>query len=202
VLFVLAAGAPRADDSDSRRADYDRVVFRLETERLVVRPWEAADRDAFIGFTRDPEVMRYVHGRTPYSEEEIEEFQARQARHLAEFGVCMGALVEKATSRVVGVCGIQLLGTTGDYEIGWWLARDRWGLGYATEAGRAAMEHVLSMRPRVLAIIDPENEASKRVVERLGMQYEGRVTGAQLGHRRPEIVVDLFAASRDGAVHA
>jgi RimJ/RimL family protein N-acetyltransferase len=64
------------------------------------------------------------------------------------------------------------------------------------------MEHVFSTRPRVLAIIDPGNEASKRVVGRLGMHYEGRVTGAQLGHRRPDIVVDLFAASRDGAVYA
>ncbi|HEX3110584.1 MAG TPA: GNAT family N-acetyltransferase [Thermoanaerobaculia bacterium] len=177
-------------------------MFRLETERLLIRPWEPADREAFVGFTQDPEVMRYVHGGVPYAEAEIEEFLSRQARQLAEFDVCMGALVEKATSRVVGVCGMQPLGTTGDYEIGWWLARDRWGLGYATEGGRAAMEHVLSTRPRVVAIIDPANEASKRVTERLGMHYEGRVTGAQLGYRRPEIVVDLFAASRDGAVHA
>lgn len=177
-------------------------MFRLETERLLVRPWEAGDRDAFVGFTQDPEVMRYVHGGLPYTAAEVEEFLARQARQLAEFGVCMGALVEKATSRVVGVLGIQPLGTTGDFEIGWWLARDCWGRGYATEGGRAAMEHVFSTRPRVLAIIDPGNEASKRVVERLGMRYEGRVTGLQLGHRRPEIVVDLFAAERDGAVPA
>lgn len=177
-------------------------MFRLETERLIIRPWEAADRDAFVGFTRDPEVMRYVHGGMPYSEDEIAEFLGRQARQLAEFDVCMGATVEKETSRVVGVCGIQPLGTTGDYEIGWWLARDRWGWGYATEGGRAAMEHVLTMRPRVVAIIDPGNEPSKRVVERLGMEYEGRVTGAQLGHRRPDIVVDLYARHRNGAVYA
>jgi len=177
-------------------------MFRLETERLIVRPWEAGDRDAFISFTQDPEVMRYVHGGMPYSEGEVEEFLGRQARQLAEFGVCMGALVEKATSRVAGVLGAQPLGTSGDYEIGWWVARDRWGLGYATEGGRAAMEHVLSTRPRVVAIIDPANEPSKRVVERLGMRYEGRVTGEQLGHRRPEIVVDLFAAVRNGAVYA
>ena len=177
-------------------------MFRLETERLIVRPWEPGDRDVFAGFTRDLEVMRYVHGGTPYAEEEIEEFFSRQARQLAELGVCMGALIEKATSQVVGVLGMQPLGTTGDYEIGWWLARDRWGLGYATEGGRAVMEHVLSTRPRVVAIIDPANEPSKRVVERLGMKYEGRVTGAQLGYRKPEIVVDLFAKGRDGAVSA
>jgi RimJ/RimL family protein N-acetyltransferase len=174
----------------------------LETPRLIIRPWEPADREAFVAFTRDPEVMHYVHGGAPYAEEEIEEFFSRQARQLDELGVCMGALVEKASSRVVGVCGMQPLGTTGDLEIGWWLARDRWGRGYATEGGAAAMEHVLSMRPRVVAIIDPGNEASKRVVERLGMEYEGRVTGKQLGHRRPEIVVDLFSAGRDGAVYA
>jgi RimJ/RimL family protein N-acetyltransferase len=198
----VPANATRSDDRDSHRADYDRVVFRLETERLIIRPWEPGDRDTFVGFTRDPEVMRYVHGGTPYAEHEIEEFLGRQARQLAEHDVCMGALVEKATSRVVGVCGIQPLGTTGDYEIGWWLARDRWGLGYATEGGAAAMRHVLSTRPRVVAIIDPANEPSKRVVERLGMTYEGRVTGAQLGYRHPDIVVDLFAATRDGADRA
>ena len=186
----------RANDRDSHRADYDRDMFRLETERLIIRPWEAGDRDAFVGFTRDPEVMRYVHGGVPYSEDEIAEFLGRQARQLAEFDVCMGAMVEKETSRVVGVCGIQPLGTTGDYEIGWWLARDRWGRGYATEAGRAAMEHVLAMRPRVVAIIDPGNEPSKRVVARLGMHYEGRFTGTQLGHRKPDIVVDVFARER------
>lgn len=139
--------------------------------------------------------MRYVHGGLPYSESEIDEFFSRQARQLAEHGVCMGALVEKASARIIGVCGVQPLGTTGDLEIGWWLARETWGRGYATEAGAAAMNHVLQSlgRPRVVAIIDPPNDASKRVVARLGMEYEGRFTGTQLGHRKPEIVVDLFA---------
>lgn len=177
-------------------------MFRLETERLIIRPWETADREAFAGLTRDPEVMRYVHGGTPYAENEIEEFLSRQARQLAEVDVCMGALIEKVSMQVIGVCGIQPLGTTGDLEIGWWVARDKWGHGYATEGGRAAMEHVLSMRPRVVAIIDPENEPSKRVVGRLGMKLEGRVTGEQLGHRNPSIVVDLFSAARDGADRA
>ena len=177
-------------------------MFRLETQRLIIRPWEPSDRETFVGFTRDLEVMRYVHGGTTYAEHEIEEFLSRQARQVAQLSVCMGALVEKASMNVIGVCGIQPLGTTGDLEIGWWLAREKWGQGHATEGGRAAMEHVLSMRPRVVAIIDPENEASKRVVGRLGMKLEGRVTGEQLGHRNPSIVVDLFSAARDGADHA
>jgi ribosomal-protein-alanine N-acetyltransferase len=174
-------------------------MFRLETERLVIRPLEPDDRPTFTGFTRDPEVMRYVHGGLPYSEAEVDEFFSRQARQLAEHDVCMGALIEKASGRMVGIAGTQPLGTTGDLEIGWWLSREVWGRGYATEAGGAAMRHVLETlrRPRVVAVIDPPNDASKRVVARLGMQYEAQYTGVQLGHRLPTIVVDLFFRHRD-----
>lgn len=173
-------------------------MFLLETERLLIRPLRADDRAAFTSMASDPEVMRYVHGGEPYSEAEIDEFFARQARQLAEFDLCMGALIEKPGGRLVGVAGVQPLGTTGDLEIGWWLARDVWRRGYATEAGAAAMRHVLEtlQRPRVMAIIDVDNEPSKRVVARLGMHLLGRRTGAELGHRMPEIVVDLFARER------
>lgn len=174
-------------------------MFRLETDRLFVRPWQPDDRSDLAALTQDPEVMRYVHAGKPYSEEEIDELFARQARQLAEHGICMGALIEKATGRLIGVAGTQPLGTTGDLEIGWWLARDRWGHGFATEIGAAAMRHVLETldRPRVMAIIDPPNEPSKRVVARLGMHYTGTKTGTELGHRLPGIVVDVFTRERE-----
>ena len=143
--------------------------------------------------------MRYVHAGLPYNEDEIDEWFVRRARQIEELDMCMGALIEKSTGDLAGVAGAQPLGTTGDLEIGWWLARDRWGRGYATEIGRAAMNYVLDTlaRPRVVAVIDPGNEPSKRVVARLGMRYEARVTGAQLGHRLPEIVVDYFVKEKD-----
>jgi [ribosomal protein S5]-alanine N-acetyltransferase len=173
-------------------------MFRLETARLLIRPWIAADRPLFQALTEDAEVMRYVHGGLPYTEAETDEFFARHARQIAEHDVCMGAVIEKSTGRLVGISGTQPLGTTGHFEIGWIFAREFWGRGYATEAGAAAMQHVLETlaHPRVVAIIDPPNEASKRVAARLGMQYDARYTGTQLGHRRPEIVVDLFYRDR------
>ena len=138
--------------------------------------------------------MRHVHGGRPYSEAEVDEWFSRQARQLRELDVCMGAMIEKATGKLIGLAGTQPLGTTGELEIGWWLAREVWGRGYATEAGGAAMRHVLETlgRPRVVAIIDPPNEPSKRVAERLGMHYVKTTTGVELGHRRPEIVVDYY----------
>lgn len=173
-------------------------MFRLETDRLIIRPWDGDDRPAFTALTRDPEVMHYVHGGRPYSVEEVDEWFTRQARQLAEHDLCMGALIEKASGRLIGLAGTQPLGTTGELEIGWILAREAWGHGYATEAGGAAMRHVLETlgRTRVVAIIDPDNEPSKRVAARLGMSYEARYSGTQLGHRNPEIVVDLFFRER------
>src|SRR5687768_14875893 len=98
-------------------------MFGLETERLVIRPWTPADRPAFANVVSDPEVTRYINSGLPYSEKDIDEFLSRQARQLAEFDVCMGALVEKASGRIIGIAGTQPLGTTGQYEIGWIMER-------------------------------------------------------------------------------
>lgn len=175
-------------------------MFRLETDRLIIRPWEADDRPAYTRIVSDPEVTRYVHGGKPFTEAEIDEFFARQARQLAAHNVCMGAAVERETGRVVGISGVQPLGTTLDLEIGWIFEQSVWGRGFATEAGAAARDHVLGAlrRRRVVAIIDPGNEPSKRVAARLGMQYEDHYTGAQLGHRNPDISVDLYYLNRKG----
>lgn len=169
-------------------------MFQIDTERLVIRPWSDSDRAALRAIMGDPEVRRYVH-EGDFTDADVEQALARHARNLASDQVCMGAVVEKRSGRIVGVAGAQPLGTTGDLEIGWVFERAVWGLGYATEAGAAAMRHVLEVlrRPRVVAIIHPENAASKRVAARLGMMLEGRYTGEQLGHRKPEIVVDLYA---------
>lgn len=173
-------------------------MFSIETERLLIRPWEPEDRSSFVAITNDPEVIRFINSGSVYGDAEIEEFFARQTRQLEQFAVCMGAVVEKQAGRVIGLAGVQPLGNCGDLEIGWVFARESWGRGLATEAGRAAMQYVLETleRPRVVAIIDPGNVASKRVADRLGMQYDRRYTGAELGHRKPEIVVDLFFRNR------
>lgn len=175
--------------------------FGFETERLVIRPWRPDDRAAFKALTEDAEVMRHIRAGRPYSDEEVDAWFARQATQLEQHGVCIGALVEKASGRVVGICGVQPLGTTGDFEIGWWLARDVWGRGYATEAGAGAMRYVFETlgRDRVVAIIPPENEASKQVVARLGMHHEGRRTGAELGHAKPEMVFDVYSKAKVSA---
>ena len=98
------------------------MTFRLETERLVIRPFQPEDRDGFRAIAQDALVMRYINGGIPLTEQQIDEALERQRRHLQQLGFCFGMILEKASGRVIGTAGTQPLGTTGELEIGWWLA--------------------------------------------------------------------------------
>src|ERR1051325_9962683 len=84
-------------------------------------------------------------------------------------------LVEKEGGGVVGSCGFWALAETGAGDFGYLFARDRWGRGYATEAGRAALRHGFRRLGfvEVVARVEPANAASRRVLERLGFEYRG-----------------------------
>lgn len=168
--------------------------FSVSTERLEIRVWQTGDRPALERMVADSDMMRHItHGRA-WSVDEVDEFLQRQAAQLAAHGVCMGPLVIRGTTEIIGVAGIQPLDLPGEYELGWWVWKEYWGRGYATEAGRAlaafaAGEMGLS---RVVAVIDPDNAASIRVAEKIGMRFERRTTARETASRREEIDVVLY----------
>jgi len=174
------------------------VTFRIETERTLIRPWEESDREPFARIATDPRVMRYISDGQPWSDDQIDEFLARQERHLAEHGFCLGALCLRDGNTAVGLCGMQPLGTTPDVEIGWWLASEHWGRGLATEAARAVVRFAFreTERCRVLAVARPDNRASTRIMEKLGMRLSGHHTGRELGLSQPDVVVVAYSLER------
>ena len=113
-----------------------RMSFRIETERLIIREWSESDLAPFLDIASDPEVMRYTGAGTPWTQSQVEEFLGRQRESVESHGFCVGALESKADGQLLGHCGIQYLGTDGDIEVGWWLAKRQWGQGFATEAPR------------------------------------------------------------------
>ncbi len=151
----------------------------IETERVKLVRWRAEDADAFRPISSDPEVMRYINGGRPWTEEELAEFIARQMRHAESWGFCLWRMVQKSDGATIGFCGLQPLGIglRNEVEIGWWLARRCWGQGLATEAARSVMEYAFRSvgLERVIAIAQPENGASRRVMEKIGMQYESEL---------------------------
>ena len=172
--------------------------FRIETDRLVIQPWEPEDEPAFREMVADSEMMRYISSGEPWSEERIGEFFTRQERHLSTRGICLGALVLRTTGRTIGISGLQPMRVGDDVEIGWWVAKDLWGQGLGTEAGAGCLRYawdVLGLR-RVVAVAYPENRPSTRIMEKIGMRFERRVPGQDLGFPTPGVDLVVYAIER------
>ena len=145
----------------------------IETERLILRGWRDADVAPFHAMGNDAEVMRYLGA--PQSLSEAEAAKDRQNALLASHGYCFWALERRADGAFLGFCGIKPgpEGTpiAGQVEIGWRLAREAWGQGYAREAAQATLRWAWDRLavPRVIAMTVPANRRSWGLMERIGM---------------------------------
>jgi len=166
-------------------------MSELETPRLRLLPWQPEDWIQLQPIAKDPEVVRYISSGVPWSDERIREFVGRQVDGFATRGFCFWRLEHKADREIIGFCGLQPLDGTSEIEIGWWLARNRWGKGLATEAAREAMRDAFDRvgLERIVAIAQPANRASTHIMEKLGMKYECDTT-----HRGVDVV--LYAVAR------
>jgi RimJ/RimL family protein N-acetyltransferase len=168
-------------------------MVTLETERLLLRPFRDDDLDAFAEMTADPEVMRFIGDGHTFVREEAWKAIAGILGHWQLRGYGIWAVEERATSRLVGRCGLYYPEGWPGLEVGWLLARPCWGCGYATEAGRASLEYAWREvgAARVISLIYPDNTASIRVAERLGETFERTITR----HDKP---VNIYGVDRPG----
>ena len=175
----------------------------FETDRLYARPWNSdTDVEAAFALYGDPEVMRYL-GANPQVVpclddqkarlQKIEEMMLTKTDHTGFW-----ALVRKEDDQVIGAILFKELpdgdnNPTGDYEIGWHLAKDYWGNGYATEAAQAVLQHIKTHRPdikTVHAVAYPQNTKSLAVMRRIGMREDGQ-TDRYYGILCTHYVLDL-----------
>jgi RimJ/RimL family protein N-acetyltransferase len=168
------------------------MAFYFPTRRLIVRMWRDRDRPALERMTADAEMMRFITGR-PWADGEVDELLERQRRHLGRHGVCFGAVEHAADGVVVGLAGMQPL-DSGDFELGWWVWKDHWGRGYAAEAAQPFLVHARNMGcERLFAVIDPQNSASIRVAEKLGMRFERTARACETISTRGDRPISLYA---------
>lgn len=148
----------------------------LLTSRLQLVPLADQHLEGLHAINGDPAVMAYIGDGAPLSLPQSQLMIATVQQRWAEHGMSWWALLRRDDGAMVGAAALQPLEarTGGVPEIGWRLRRSCWGLGYATEAAQAAVEHArLGGERRLMAVAYPRNLASIAVMRRLGMLYRG-----------------------------
>lgn len=161
----------------------------LETPRLLLRQFRADDAASLVRELSDVEVAREtLNIPHPYAPERAQEFLDGVPQRLAAGKAVVWAITERpsGTGRtppddgpLVGAVGLNLTRAHRRAELGYWIAKSRWGRGYATEASQAALTYgfeALGLH-RIEAHHFVENPASGAVMRKLGMQREGRLRG-------------------------
>lgn len=138
---------------------------------MIMRPLLESDVDAIFAMRSDEEIMRFI--REPQGRaESFDWIKMVSGRWNNEkLGFC--AVVEKRTKKFLGWCGIWRLNETGEIEIGYAIEKENWGKGYATEAAGEFMRYAFEQvsAEKLVAVARPENAASRRVMEKLGMKH-------------------------------
>ncbi len=144
------------------------------TERLRLRGWRRGDAPALAAMNADPEVLRYIGaGAKPYAEA-LERAESL-VRERPGNGLGLWAIEESATGVFRGWAGLIPLDGTQEIELAYRLAKSSWGRGIATEAARRLLAYGFDdLRLELIAAVtDPENRASRRVLDKLGFLYQG-----------------------------
>lgn len=151
------------------------MTFLLETERLVLRPKSLDDLPFMHRLLSDPAVMRFV-GDGPRSLQTVRELLLRHLEHQRVHGFSLWLVSERAGAEPIGDCGLMPLDGGPEIEVGYRFVPSAWGRGYASEAAAAALRYGFDVAglDEIVAVAYPENTASRRVMEKIGMTYDGR----------------------------
>ena len=143
----------------------------LNGKRIQLRPMVLADAEDMYEYASDDETVRFVFDK----HENLEETKKKIANHFMKEPLGKYAIELKETGKMIGTIDLRLKEEKNSAEIGYTLNKNYWGNGYITEAGKMILElgfETLGLE-RIFAYHDSENPMSGKVMERLGMTYEG-----------------------------
>ncbi len=143
----------------------------IETSRLLLRLFTLDDFDDLFRLYSDPEVMRYLSRRT---KEQTQISLYKHIEHWQTHNFGMWAVIHKETGMMIGRCGLGVLANTPEIELGYLFDKSYWYRGLATEAAIATLKYGFGEinLDRIVAIARPQNTASVRVIEKIGMKYQ------------------------------
>jgi ribosomal-protein-alanine N-acetyltransferase len=148
----------------------------IETPRLVLRPFTEDDIDRFHGILCESGMLRYFPKTDPPPWDQVEDMVLKIIKHWEERGYGLWVVEPKSQRVLIGRCGLQYLPDTDEIEADGLLSTAYWSKGYATEGAKAGLRYgFLELKlDFVVGIVHPENMASRRVLEKIGMRLSGR----------------------------
>ena len=160
----------------------DQLPRTIRTPRLTLRPFALGDVEARLAYCSDAEWARYFPIAQPYTRRDAEEFVAQ--RQLDAWGKDPAWWAADLDGELIGHVGLWPDPVNRHAEVGYAIARPRWGQGFATEAVSAVVNAVFTTTDleRVFARADVRNAASRRVLEKVGMDQVGTVRGNRVVH--------------------
>jgi ribosomal-protein-alanine N-acetyltransferase len=151
-------------------------IPELRTDRLVLRAIQPEDVEMYYQrLFADPEVMRFLPGGEPLPRERLDGLVERSRAHWEQHGYGVWVVCDGGDGEIRGQCGLRYVDEVDETEILYAYSRSSWGRGLATEAARATLAFGFeqSSLQRIVAYAVPDNAASTRVMEKLGMHREG-----------------------------
>jgi [ribosomal protein S5]-alanine N-acetyltransferase len=156
----------------------------LETSRLILREFVLDDAEALARVLGDAETMRFYP--MAFDRAAVDSWIARNRQRYERDGHGLWAMILQSSSELIGDCGLTVQQVDGadEIEIGYHVRRELWGQGLATEAAHACRDYGFARLPaqRLISIIRPENLASRRVAEKIGMTVWKKAMYAGLPH--------------------
>ena len=146
----------------------------IETDRLVLRPLRREDFEPYARIMGAREVGYWFPKGDGYTREESEKSLNAILKHWSKHDFGIWAITDKTNGVLIGRCGLNFIDETSEVEVDFVLAPNSWGKGYGTEAAKAALEYgfqKLNLQ-NIIALAKPENIASRRVIEKIGMQFK------------------------------
>lgn len=150
--------------------------YLMETERLFLRELSPQDASWFYELNNDPEVIKYT-GDPPFENVQHTEKFLKEYGQYKKYGYGRWAVLSKSTTEALGWCGLRFVETMKETDLGFRFFRKHWGQGYATEAARACLKYGFEQLQleRIIGRAMELNIASIKVLEKIGMQFVGKV---------------------------
>jgi [ribosomal protein S5]-alanine N-acetyltransferase len=165
----------------------------LETERLLLRQLSTEDAEFILELLNEPSFIRNIGDRGIRTIEGANSYILNgPVASYAKNGFGLYLVKLKETNESIGMCGLIKRDTLEDVDIGYAFLPKFWSKGYAVEAAQAVKEYARDKVKlnRIVAIVDPQNQGSIRVLEKIGLQFEKMVKLSE-----DDIELKLFGAN-------